>query len=280
MSAAVVTPIRLTSTLLPLDSEWSRLNERVQGRYVVRLARSGEEVDAALRLRFQVFNLECVIGAPSSFAAAKDMDAYDSSSHHLIVIERDTLEVIATCRLRTHDTAKTIPGFCLSRKFDLCTLPIAVVEKAIEVDRLCVAKPYRHSSAFWILLKALDLYAMQNQKTYVFGSLSMSTQDPLIAGLIFDYLSAKGLLHKEFRIKPRPGFKCLWYKLNPQTVRPELPGVLRTHLRLGGRLLGLPAIDRESRTIDFPVLLDLKQVNRVSRSRRTEIENFHVPLVA
>ena len=41
--------------------------EAEAGRYVVRFARTPEELDAALRLRFEVFNLELSEGLASSF---------------------------------------------------------------------------------------------------------------------------------------------------------------------------------------------------------------------
>ena len=57
-------------------------------RYLVRFVRTKEEVDAALRLRFKVFNLELGEGLAGSFITGRDEDELDSTSHHLILIER------------------------------------------------------------------------------------------------------------------------------------------------------------------------------------------------
>ena len=56
-----------------------------EGRYVVRFARTPEEIDAALRLRFEVFNLELKEGLESSYLTERDEDDFDQTSHHLLV---------------------------------------------------------------------------------------------------------------------------------------------------------------------------------------------------
>src|SRR5712671_2812385 len=75
--------------------------EIVHGKYVVRFARTREEVVAALRLRFEVFNLERSEGLATSFVTGRDEDEFDSTSHHLILIDRSRRQVIGTYRLRT-----------------------------------------------------------------------------------------------------------------------------------------------------------------------------------
>ena len=86
------------------------------------------------------------------------------------------------------------------------------------------------------------------------------------AGRIFDQLSSEGHLHPEFRIRPKPGFKCLWYRM-PEGQRSEvaIPSWLRVCLQFGTRLCGPPAINRQFRTIDFPAFLDVTQLGQKTR---------------
>src|SRR5882762_10419051 len=70
--------------------------EIVHGKYVVRFARTREEIAAALRLRFAVFNLERGEGLATSFITGRDEDQFDSTSHHLILIDRSRRQVIGT----------------------------------------------------------------------------------------------------------------------------------------------------------------------------------------
>ena len=46
------------------------------GKYEVRLAQTTEEIDAALKLRFEVFNLELEEGLASSFQRGRDRDEF------------------------------------------------------------------------------------------------------------------------------------------------------------------------------------------------------------
>src|SRR5450432_4108129 len=237
--------------------------EIVQGKFVVRFARTQEEVVAALKLRFEVFNLERGEGLATSFITGRDEDEFDSTSHHLVLIDRSSRQVIGTCRLRTYEIAKTIEGFYSSTEFDLNPLPVDFREKAIEVGRTCIAKPYRNTQALLLLWKGLALFSMHHQKRYFFGCCSLSSQDPSEGGRVFDLLSDEGHLHPELCVNSRPGFKCLWYKASDcHRSEVAVPQLLRTYLRLGAKACGPPAMDRQFRTIDFFVALDLHGVDR------------------
>lgn len=88
--------------------------EFTDGHYVVRFAQTAEEIDAALRLRFEVFNLELGEGLESSFIDERDEDEFDKICHHLIVIEKTTDEIVGTYRLQTLEMANTGAGFYCS----------------------------------------------------------------------------------------------------------------------------------------------------------------------
>lgn len=193
-----------------LDSRFSPC--RPKSRLFVRLARTAEEVDAALKLRYEVFNLELGEGLASAFRTGREYDEFDSDSEHLIIVDRVLQRVIGTFRIRTYEIAKTTQGFYSSRQYDLSALPPEVLAHAIEIGRPCVAKTHRNSEAQMLLLKGLGVSLLQKNKRYLFGSLSLSTRDPMQAGRLFDQLKSEGHLHPEFRLMPKPGFKCLWYE--------------------------------------------------------------------
>lgn len=261
--ATQLAPVRVAPSLTIAGASSFGTNEISFGRYLIRLARTDEEIEAALRLRFEVFNLELGKGFPFSFRTGLDLDEFDSHSEHVILVERIQRRVIGTYRLRTYETAKTSQGFYLSREFDLSALPSEVLTNAIEVERTCIAKAHRNSRAHLALLVSLTQCLALHKKRYALGCLQLATQDPVEAGIIFDQASCNGHVHTEFRLKPKTGFKCLWYRM-PETMRGEsfVPGWLKVPLRFGARLCGPPAINREFRTIDFPFVLDLEEVKR------------------
>ncbi|MGC2064516.1 MAG: GNAT family N-acetyltransferase, partial [Thermodesulfovibrionales bacterium] len=69
--------------------DWNRAANFLisQDRFYVKLAETRKELDQALALRFEVFNLELGIGLPLSYSNRMDMDEYDKYCDHLIVVD-------------------------------------------------------------------------------------------------------------------------------------------------------------------------------------------------
>jgi putative hemolysin len=227
------------------------------GRYRVRFAASAAEVDEALRLRFQVFNLEMGEGLESSMLTGRDVDPFDGHCHHLLV-EHDGV-VVGTYRMQTAAMAEAGLGFYSAGEFDLSTLPLEVMGQSFEVGRACIAREHRNRQVLLLLWKGLARYQVTNGKRYLFGCSSLSTQDPVEGLRVLRFLEGRGRLHAEIRISPQPGFECVLPELAegaPADEVVELPSLFRTYMRYGAWICGPPAIDREFKTIDFFVLFD------------------------
>ena len=264
MSAATLTlPMRI-SPGLPFNSKGVSTQPRFNGNLSIRIARTTEDIEAALRLRFEVFNLELGEGMASAFRTGREHDHFDSDSEHLIIVDRLQHRVIGTFRLRTYEIAKTAAGFYSSQQFDLSALPQEILANAIEVGRICIAKTHRNPEAQMLLLRGLALSLLQKEKRYLFGSLSLSTRDPMQAGRIFEQLSSEGYLHPTLRVVPQPGHKCFWYK-SSESLRNEIAvsSWIRISLQFGAKLCGPPAFNRQFRTIDLPFFLDGKQLDEI-----------------
>ncbi len=249
---------------LPFNSKGISSLPNLNGNLSIRIARSTEDIEAALKLRFEVFNLELGEGLASAFRTGQERDHFDSDSEHLIIVDRLQRRVIGTFRLRTYEIAKTAAGFYSSQQFDLSALPQEVLANAIEVGRICIAKTHRHTEAQILLLKGLALSLLRKDKRFLFGSLSLSTRDPMQAGRIFEQLSSEGHLHPQLRVAPLPGHKCLWYK-SSEGLGNEITvsSWIRISLQFGARLFGPPAFNRQFRTIDLPFFLDGKQLDEI-----------------
>ena len=233
-----------------------------RGKYLVRLAETKIEVDAALRLRFAVFNVELGEGFARSFANSKDEDLFDRKCEHVLIVERVTNQIVGTCRLRALDPGKTDAECFSSTRFKLATIPESVLHRSVEFGRACIAKPHRNKDSFKLLWSFLSRYAEENQKRYLIGCCSIRSLDPVAGGLLFEWLLQSGHVHSEFRVVPKPGSKCIFYKSLPFRSARLLPSPLHSYLKFGAKVCGLPAIDREFRTIDFFTLLDLDGANR------------------
>ena len=253
----------LDTTTYPIFEESIPSETIVESRYELSFARTEAELDAVLKLRFEVFNLEMNEGLKTSYATQRDEDPFDPVCHHLIVRDTQVDAIVGTYRLQTSDMAWDNLGFYSGIEFDLQALPEEVRRQSVEIGRACVAKSHRNTQVLFLLWRGLALYIACNQKRYLFGCSSLTSQDPAEGKAFLDFLERKGHLHPQFAVRPRPGFECWPEGSAPVTdlvVKP--PPLFRIYLRHGAKVCGLPAIDREFGTIDFLILFDVGSMDR------------------
>ena len=238
------------------------LYETAFGRYHLSFARTPETLDAAMRLRFEVFNLELGEGLATSFGTMRDEDEYDAQCHHLIVSERTTGAVIGTYRMQTREMAERGIGFYSDSEYDLAQVPPGVLDEAVELGRACVLKPHRNGRVLYLLWRGLAAYTRHTQKRYLFGCCSLTSQDPDEGKHMMDYLRANGYIYPCFQAPPRSGMACYPPDyVATRTFDVKVPRLFRTYLNYGARVCGPPVIDRQFKTIDFLVIMDLKHLD-------------------
>lgn len=240
--------------------------EIADGKYVVRFARSAAEIEAALKLRFEVFNLELGEGLESSFQTGRDRDEFDATCHHLIVMEKDTENVIGTYRVHTIEMARSAEGFYSAGEFDLNQLPSVVVNNSVELGRACIARAHRNRQVLFLLWRGLAKYVMNKQKRFLFGCCSLTSQDMREGRQALDQLRKGGHMHPTLLVPPKPGYECIGDEplSAPQTVV-KIPRLFATYLGIGARVCGPPAIDRLFKTIDFFVIFDTEELEARAR---------------
>ncbi len=228
------------------------------GTYLVRFARTSEDLDRVLRLRYQIFNLELGEGLDESHATGRDEDALDARFHHLIIERRDSAAVVGTYRMQTAEMARAGGGFYADPEFDLSTLPDDVRDATIEIGRACVAKEHRNGRVLHLLWRGLAAYLEWNRKSYLFGCCSLTSQDPALGVAVHQHLERTGSVHPTFFVAPRPGNQCEAAP-GPDLPAPHVPALFQSYLHLGAKVLGPPAIDRLFKTIDWLVILDIRE---------------------
>ena len=234
-----------------------------EGRYLVRLIQTLEEFEAALRLRFEVFNLELGEGLEQSFATGIDQDKFDQSCQHLIVLELSTSKVVGTYRLQTGEMAAAAEGFYSAEEFDLTRLPTGVLESSVELGRACIDKAHRSTQVLFLLWKGVAAYVAQNHKRHLFGCCSLTSQDLEEGYRVFRFLAENDHLHPDFHVFPKPGFECEVAVREVEVAEgAAIPKLFRAYLRLGAKVCGPPAVDRLFGTIDFFVLFDVDAMDR------------------
>jgi len=236
--------------------------------YTVKLASDAQEFRAALRLRYEVFNVEMQEGLTSSHASGHDFDRFDAAVDHIIVTCNNSKRVLGTYRVQTGTVAARNIGYYSEQEFDFRPYQ-PLRRQLLELGRACIHQEHRNTQVLMLLWKAIAQYGIQRGCRYLIGCSSVTTQDPAIGTGVYNKLE-KFLAPSELRTAPQPA-----YRFNLECAAaagPEeasVPKLLRAYLTVGARICGPPALDRQFGTIDFLTLLDLARLPKGLFSRVT-----------
>ncbi len=230
------------------------------GSYTLRFARSAEDLDRVLQLRYRIFNLELGEGLDDSHQTGRDDDGLDPRFHHLMIVHRATDTVVGTYRLQTAEMAQHFGGFYGSQEFDLSTIPPAIALQSVEIGRACVAREYRNGRVLHLLWRGLAEYLAWNGKHVLFGCCSLTSQDPALGLAVHRHLAGIGSVHPSIQVLPRPECR-LELPAHATLPKPSVPALFQTYLNVGAKVLGPPAIDRLFKTIDWLVILDTREID-------------------
>lgn len=256
------------SSVDDLSSPWDSIDVIVlpaqkSDRYCVGYARSTRAVERALRLRYEVFNLELNEGLESSSETGMDRDEYDEQMTHLILIEQATDAVVGTYRIQTARHAEQHRGLYSAIEYDLSDLE-PYLDETLELGRACLAADHRSMRAIIGLWKGIGSYMNFFGQHYLFGCCSLTTQDTDDAWRAMKTIRAKEYLHETLYLSALEANRCgdpaREFEDDLGDAIP-LPKLFRTYLNMGASVISEPAIDRAFGTIDFLVLIDARVVS-------------------
>jgi putative hemolysin len=234
----------------------------------LRLASSRSERIEAQRLRFEVFNLELQIGLTSSLASGLDQDAHDGHCDHLLVIDTERDCLVGTYRLLSFDRVPSF-GFYSESEFDLTNVKRSGL-RLLELGRSCVALEYRDGRVISLLFRGIAEYLRRTCADALMGCASIHGTDLPELAAIQKMLSERFLSEPGLRVTPRRGFDIpplpRSAPVDETSAFRSLPPLFRGYLRLGAKVCGPPAYDRQFGTTDFFVLA--KTLDIVGRYRR------------
>ncbi len=228
-----------------------------ESRYRVEIARTPAEIEAAMRLRYEIFNLELGEGLESSRATGLDRDPFDAQCVHLVLKDRDDGSVVGTYRLQDQPMALAGVGWYCDQEYVLSDLPAEVLERSIELGRACIHRNHRHSKALFALWRGIYGVLLASGRRYLFGCCSLTSRDPRDGLICARWLEQRGALWPDLRVRSRPDYLCSGASPTPAEVEAfALPQLFGSYLRYGVKVCGAPALDREFGTVDFLVLFD------------------------
>ncbi|MEY3884690.1 MAG: hypothetical protein RIS87_465 [Pseudomonadota bacterium] len=247
-------------TLLENTIENSRkqiaLQESLQRRLCISLARTPAEIEEAQRLRYKVFAEE--MGAQVSGTDGLDIDGFDQFCDHLIVRDSDTNQVIGTYRILSPEKANEAGGYYSAGEFDLSRLA-HLFDRTVEVGRACVHQNYRNGGTITMLWAGLAKYMQINNYEYMIGCGSVSMSDGgHAAASLYQKLQDDYLSPIEYRVFARNPLPIKSLRTDMQVACPPL---IKGYLRLGAYICGAPAWDPYFNTADMLVMLPLSRIN-------------------
>ena len=236
-----------------------------RGAYQLRFAESREDLEAAFRLRFIVFNLELNEGLESAYATGYDTDEFDKTCDHLIVEHGPSRQVVGTYRLQTGRVAGSNLGYYSEREFDFSPYE-PIRNSLVELGRASIHRDHRSFDVLTLLWRGIAMYATERKARYLIGCSSLTSQclqeGSDMYGRLLEFLAEPAL-----RTVPQAHFSFPILAPMPRATSARPPKLLRSYLSIGARICGPPALDRQFKTIDFLTLLDLEQISLTARAR-------------
>jgi L-ornithine Nalpha-acyltransferase len=268
-------PQRFSSGMMRMA--WRRFNQSAAplgrlGSLEVRLARSGDEVKQAQRLRYRIFyeEMSAVANVRATFFG-RDADPYDKFCDHLLVLDHDVVgapEIVGTYRLLRQEIAEKKKGFYSAGEFQIGHLVARHAQRSfLELGRSCVLKPYRTKRTVELLWHGIWSYVRQHNIDVMIGCASLEGTDPRRLAPLLSFLRSYAPSPEEWRVRALPGRGVPLEGLTPLdpvsgiAVLRELPPLIKGYLRLGAYICEEAVVDWQFGTTDVFIVLPIERIN-------------------
>lgn len=239
--------------------------------FEARLARDAREVEASLRLRYEVFVEELGGDGPLvDHVARTERDEFDPYCEHLVLIDRAAGDrVVGVYRLMTDTRAAAGRGFYSASEYDLTVL-LASGRRLLEVGRSCLHRDVRGGAAMFNIWKALAEYVLANGIEVLFGVASFHGTDIAPLAVPLSYLHYHHLAPADLRVRARPEhFQSMDLMtaggIDRKAAMTAMPSLIKAYLRLGGFVGEGAFVDHAFNTTDVFVMMDTAQMNARQR---------------
>lgn len=257
------------------------------GALEVRLAETEPEVEAAQRLRYQVFYEEMsAIPSPAMREHRRDFDRFDEYCDHVLVVDRAKMDedgqplVVGTYRLMRDDDARRAGGFYTSGEYNISRLLVsdAMGGRVLELGRSCVLRAYRAKPVTMQLLwRGVMVCVARFSIDTMFGCASLHGTDADALDLPLSYLYHYHPMSEAMRVQAHPEIYVPMNRMPKEAIdireaRRTLPPLIKGYLRAGAQIGDGAVIDRQFGTTDvfiyMPVAgIDSRYQNRFGATR-------------
>jgi putative hemolysin len=254
------------SVLIAAEKPVPGTRSSVEPRYSLLLSTDPAQVEAAQRLRYDVFSSE------PGFALTRqdtglDVDRFDEHCDHLLVREDNSGELVGCYRMLSPAGAVAAGGLYTATEFDIEALD-SLRPSLVEMGRAVVHRDHRNGAVVLLMWAGILAYLDRCGYDYVTGCVSVPVagdgEPPgtQIRG-VRDFVMRRHAAPANCRVHPHRPVIIDGRPLDEISppARPVIPPLMRGYLRLGARICGEPAYDADFGVGDFPALLDKRQAD-------------------
>ena len=235
-------------------------------RYSLLLSTDPVQIEAAQRLRYNVFSSEPGF-ALSGQDTGLDADRFDEHCDHLLVREDNSGELVGCYRMLSPTGAVAAGGLYTATEFDIQALD-SLRPSLVEMGRAVVRNDHRNGAVVLLMWAGILAYLDRCGYDYVTGCVSVPVagdgEPPgtQIRG-VRDFVLRRHAAPPNYRVHPHRPVIIDGRPLDEiaPPARPAIPPLMRGYLRLGARICGEPAYDADFGVGDFPALLDKRQAD-------------------
>jgi len=254
------------SVLIAAEKPAPGTRSSAEPRYSLLLSTDPAQVEAAQRLRYDVFSSE------PGFALTRqdtglDVDRFDEHCDHLLVREDNSGELVGCYRMLSPAGAVAAGGLYTATEFDIEALD-SLRPSLVEMGRAVVHRDHRNGAVVLLMWAGILAYLDRCGYDYVTGCVSVPVagdgEPPgtQIRG-VRDFVLRRHAAPANCRVHPHRPVIIDGRPLDEISppARPVIPPLMRGYLRLGARICGEPAYDADFGVGDFPALLDKRQAD-------------------
>jgi putative hemolysin len=242
-------------------------------RYSLLLSTDQSLIEAAQRLRYDVFTSTPGFALPAAGEIDRDVDRFDEFCDHLLVRDDDTGELVGCYRMLAPTGAIAAGGLYTATEFDVSAFD-SMRPSLVEMGRAVVRDGHRNGGVVLLMWAGILAYLDRYGYDYVTGCVSVPIGGIANGGAndeapgsqlrgVRDFILSRHAAPPQYRVHPRRPViidgKGIDEILPPS--RPAVPPLMRGYLRLGAKACGEPAHDPDFGVGDFCVLLDKRQAD-------------------
>ncbi|WP_425597711.1 GNAT family N-acetyltransferase [Thalassorhabdomicrobium marinisediminis] len=231
----------------------------------VRLARDGDDLRAAQRLRYAVFVQELGADGPLvDHRARLERDRFDAHADHLLLFDQARPagdQVVGVYRLMDRRAAQAAGHFYCADEYDLAPLERSG-RSLLELGRSCLHPAYRGGAAMLHLWQGLAQLVQTRGVEVLFGVASFHGTDPQalaqpLSVLARDHLAPEALRVRSKSYQPM----ALTQEIDRVAAMRQMPALIKAYLRLGGGVGDGAFVDHRFNTTDVCLILDVARMN-------------------